>query len=246
MYASPNAAGSALMSQTGLVANEPAKDVVAELLASQRDYYELRAPDYADVSRPSDRKSRGLLDSATLRQVVDDISPTGDVLELACGSGAFTRELVRHARTLTCLDGSPRMLELNREIVADARVNFIADDIFAWKPPRRYDQVFFGFWLSHVPPTRFDDFWDLVDRCLTPDGRAAFVDEDERGVTNERVHDPDGVPTARRRLSDGRTFEIVKVFWNETDLERRLATSGWQARVRPLADTCLVGEATRP
>jgi hypothetical protein len=29
----------------------------------------------------------------------------------------------------------------------------------AWRPDRRYDVVFFGFWLSHVPLERFAAFW---------------------------------------------------------------------------------------
>jgi demethylmenaquinone methyltransferase/2-methoxy-6-polyprenyl-1,4-benzoquinol methylase len=219
---------------------------VDALLASQRLYYDLRAPDYADTQRPSDRKSRGLLDSGTLRRVVTEFAPTGDVLELACGSGAFTRELARHARTLTCVDGSSRMLQLNRGHVGDPRITYVCADLFSWSPPRRYDEVFFGFWLSHVPPARFDQFWQLVDRCLESGGRVAFVDEDERGTVNERSYSVEGVPTAERRLSDGRTFEIVKVFWNTHDLETRLSDAGWYATVRPLATTCLTGLATRP
>jgi demethylmenaquinone methyltransferase/2-methoxy-6-polyprenyl-1,4-benzoquinol methylase len=218
---------------------------VDEMLVSQRRYYDLRAPDYADVSGPSDRKARGLLDGSTVQGVIDQLAPTGDVLELACGAGAFTRELARHARRLTCLDGSPRMLELNREIVGDPRIEYVCADIFEWRPQHQYDVVFFGFRLSHVPPTRFDDFWSLVEACLAPGGRVAFVDEDERAVSHEETHSTDDVPTARRRLRDGRTFDIVKVFWNEADLERRLSRAGWRAGVRPLAATCLCGFATR-
>jgi hypothetical protein len=84
-----------------------------------------------------------------------------------------------------------------------------------------------------------------VEAYLAPGGRVAFVDEDERAVSHEETHSTDDVPTARRRLRDGRTFDIVKVFWNEADLERRLSRAGWRAGVRPLAATCLCGFATR-
>ena len=177
--------------------------------------------------------------------MVDQLAPFGDVLELACGPGAFTRELVRHARTLTCVDASPQMLERNRQSVAGARVVHICADVFSWRPPRTYDDVVFGFWLSHVPPTRFDEFWELVASCLSPGGRAVFVDEDERVVVHEADRSGGAVPTARRRLSDGRTFEIVKVFWDEGDLEQRLGGLGWDARVRPLGDSCFLGVAHR-
>ncbi len=39
----------------------------------------------------------------------------------------------------------------------------------------RYDTVSFAFWLTHVPPGRFEQFWSLVDQALAPSGRAIFV-----------------------------------------------------------------------
>jgi demethylmenaquinone methyltransferase/2-methoxy-6-polyprenyl-1,4-benzoquinol methylase len=220
-------------------------DGVDDLLAQQQEYYELRAPDFDDSSKPSDRRSRGGIDQATARAVLARLGPFGDVLELACGTGSFTRELVLHARTLTCVDASPRMLERNRESVAGAPVEYVRADIFSWRPRRTYDEVVFGYWLSHVPPTRFDEFWELVASSLAPRGRAVFVDEDERGVVHEADRSEGAVPTARRRLSDGRTFEIVKVFWDEHDLEQRLGALGWDASVHPLGDSCYLGVAQR-
>jgi ubiquinone/menaquinone biosynthesis C-methylase UbiE len=87
-----------------------------------------------------------------VRLLVDEFAPTGDVLEIACGSGAFTREIVRHANAVTALDGSPRMIERNRQEVADPRVNYVVADAFTWEPDRAYDAAVFSFWLSHVPP----------------------------------------------------------------------------------------------
>jgi hypothetical protein len=34
--------------------------------------------------------------------------------------------------------------------------------------------LFFSFWLSHVPPARFEEFWALVRGALKPEGRAFF------------------------------------------------------------------------
>jgi demethylmenaquinone methyltransferase/2-methoxy-6-polyprenyl-1,4-benzoquinol methylase len=231
--------------ETSVVPASASSDPTDELLAVQRAYYDLRAPDYMNPGAPTDRRSRGLLDSEVVRRTIAGFAPSGDVLELACGSGAFTRVLTEHATSLTCVDGSPQMLTLNREIVGDPNITYIEADLFSWSPPRRFDHLFFGFWLSHVPPSRFDQFWDLVDRCLGPGGRACFVDEDERGIVNEADHDPGDIPTAQRKLGDGRSFTIVKVFWNPTELEARLADIGWTATVRPLAETCLAGTAIR-
>jgi ubiquinone/menaquinone biosynthesis C-methylase UbiE len=80
------------------------------------------------------------------------------VLELACGTGSFTREIVRHAQTVTAVDASLRMLAINRTCVNDLTVRYVHGDIFAGVPDRTYDVVFFGFWLSNVPPSAFHDF----------------------------------------------------------------------------------------
>lgn len=222
---------------------EPA-DEAARLIAAQRVYYDLRAPDHADVSRPSDRRIRGLMGSDLVRSLVCELHVTGDVLELACGSGAFTRELTQYASSLTALDGSPKMLELNQDAVGRGGVDYVCADVFRWTPTRRFDFVFFGFWLSHVPPTHFEAFWSTVRACLRPGGRVGFVDEDERARNNESTIVDGAVPAARRTLSDGQAFDIVKVFWHADDLERRLRATGWDAHVRSAGDTFLLGTAT--
>lgn len=99
--------------------------------------------------------------------------------------------------------------------------------MFAWQPDRAYDTVFISFWLSHVPPSAFDRFWALVRRCLAPGGVR------RRGRSGERQdgREVDGVPSARRTLSDGRTFDIVKVLWDPADFERRLRFAAWDVSV---------------
>ncbi len=214
------------------------------LIASQREYYDERAPDYLELSKPSDRKIRGWFPEVLAGELIDSFAPTGDVLELACGTGACTRDIVRHARSVTAVDGSPRMIERNREEVGDSNVRYILADIFEWEPERTFDEVIFSFWLSHVPPGRFDDFWRLVRACLAPGGRVAFIDEDDRSADKEHAGVIDGVPIARRTLADGRSFDIVKLFWNPTELEQRLRASGWDIDVHPVGDTFLFGSGT--
>ena len=216
----------------------------ASLIASTRAYYDARADDYGDESRP-DRRTPGLMKAEVIRALIDEFRPIGDVIELACGTGYFTSEIVRHARSVTAVDASPRMLAINRRRLDDPKVTYVNADIFAWEPDRAYDAVFFGFWLSHVPPTAFDDFWTLVRTYLAPDGRVAFVDEDDRAAGHDDLCLVSGVPVARRTLSDGREFEIVKVFWRPEDLENRLRSSGWDINVRRVGETFMYGVGRR-
>jgi demethylmenaquinone methyltransferase/2-methoxy-6-polyprenyl-1,4-benzoquinol methylase len=213
---------------------------VSQAVAAQKHYYELRAPDYASWTKPSDRAGRGLFPSDLAERIIAEFRPVGDVLELACGPGPlFTSELARHADTVTAIDASPTMLQLNETRVANPKVTYLQADLFDWSPPRTYDFVFFGHWLSHVPPTRFDRFWELVRRCVGDRGRVGFIDEDDRAAAREAEWPADAV--ARRTLGDGRQFDIIKVFWSPVDLERRLRSLRWNTRVQRVADGFMAG-----
>ena len=219
-------------------------DGLGRLLESQKRYYDLRAPDYADEMRPADRKVHGNMPPQMATAVIERLEPSGDVLELACGPGGFTRLLISHSVSLTAVDASPRMLDRNRAEVGDPKIVYVEADLFAWEPPRRFDFVFFGFWLSHVPLERLDEFWSMLRRCVAPGGRAAFVDEDDRALGV--VDDPlvvEGVPAARRLLADGWSFDIVKIFWNPSHLRERLRTVGWDASIDRVGATFMAGVA---
>ncbi len=200
------------------------------LLDEQLAYYRARAPEYLETAF-SDLGDETLEAVAReLREVIDDFAPTGDVLELACGPGTWTPQLLRHARTLTAVDGSPEMLRLAAGKVPAESVRFIEADLFRWRSDRRYDVVFFGFWLSHVPLELFEQFWSLIAECLVPDGRVLFVDDAFR--TPDELVEGERSSVIRRHLSDGTPYLAVKVPHTAEELEQHLSDLGWQIRVR--------------
>ena len=147
------------------------------------------------------RSTRSRARGGGLEAALAAFAPAGRVLELACGTGLWTAQLLRHADTVTAVDASAEMIAIASARVADERVRFIRADIFDWTPEDRYDVVFFGFWLSHVPLERFEYFWSLVGRCLAEDGRVFFVDDAYRTPAAQRrcrVPHPQGPAHARR------------------------------------------------
>jgi len=212
------------------------------VLAEQKRYYRARAPEYDDwwfrrgryADDPPHVREGWFADGAEVEQALDAFAPRGDVLELAGGTGLWTRHLVRHAEALTVVDASPETLELNRARVGDARVEYIVADVFVWQPPSAYDVCFFGFWLSHVPESRFDDFWEKVAASLGAGGRVFFVD----GAGQHTAHTSRQTSDERavRTLADGREFEIVKRFREPDDLASRLASLGWRFALRRSAN----------
>jgi demethylmenaquinone methyltransferase/2-methoxy-6-polyprenyl-1,4-benzoquinol methylase len=213
------------------------------LLAEQVAYYRARAPEYSETAIPD--LPTGELRNArdALIEALDDFRPAGNVLELACGPGTWTPELLRHAETVTAVDAAPEMLELASNRVTDTRVRFVRADLFSWQPDRTYDVVFFGFWLSHVPLERFGQFWSLVDRCLTADGRVAFVDDAYR--TAEELVEGEHAAVVHRRLNDGSSFRAVKVPHTPEALEQQLSRLGWSLEIRPLGGLFFWGAGAR-
>jgi SAM-dependent methyltransferase len=212
-------------------------DDLDDLLSEQISYYRARAPEY----------EAGTLDlpgGEEIEDALDSFRPTGDVLELACGPGQWTKRLLRHAQSVTAIDSSPEMLAMaSRQVGHDDRVGFVQADLFRWRPDRQFDLVFFGFWLSHVPLERFDAFWLMVAECLTPRGRVFFADDAYR--TPDELIEGDLSTTIQRRLEDGTGFRAVKVPHTASGLEWRLREMGWQIEVRQTSGPFYWGSGSR-
>lgn len=217
--------------------NSPHDDLLQEQLA----YYRARAGEYDEWFLRQGRFDRGAELNARWAAEVMEVEaglarfePRGRVLELACGTGWWTERLVRTADRVTAVDASPEVLVLNEARLGPGRVEYVQADLFAWKPDRLYDVVFFSFWLSHVPPDRFDGFWEMVRACLAPGGRVFFIDsrfEPTGTAADQPLVDPDATAVTRR-LNDGREFRVVKLFYDPPALAARLDTLGWRVTVQ--------------
>lgn len=211
-------------------------DVPRQVLDEQVTYYRAIAADYLD-------KGLDLPGGQELAEALEAFRPAGQVLELACGPGVWTGQLLRHATDVTAVDASPEMLAIAAARTAGQPVRFIQADLFTWVPDRRYDVVFIGFWLSHVPLERFAAFWSMVADCLKEDGRVFFADDAYR-TADELIEGPSS-STIRRQLDDGRSYRLVKVPHQPPDLENRLRQLGWNITVTKTAGPFFWGAGTR-
>jgi demethylmenaquinone methyltransferase/2-methoxy-6-polyprenyl-1,4-benzoquinol methylase len=209
------------------------------LLAEQIAYYRAGAAEY-DRAYAEREDLQGLLVAA------DDLPIAGAVLELACGTGQWTPALAARADSVTAVDTAAEVLALARARTTSPNVQFIQADVFEWQPPRRYDTVFFAFWLSHVPPARWPDFWNSVAAALTPGGKAIFVDDGPAEAAHEEVLADQAVPAVLRRLDDGSRYRIVKVFHDARTITGDLTALGWSVRVRSVGGNFIVGIAEPP
>jgi ubiquinone/menaquinone biosynthesis C-methylase UbiE len=221
------------------------------LLTEQVDYYRARAPEYDEWFLRLGRYDMGAAENARwfaeveqVKEGLDAFGARGRVLELAGGTGFWTQHLARSATELTVLDAAPETLEINRQRVADPRVRYVVADLFSWQPDQPYDVVAFTFFLSHVPPERFADFWSLVQRSLAPGGRAFFVDSlDVQSTAFDHREMREGDVSVIRKLKDGRQFHIYKLFYAPSELKTRLTQLGWQTQIEQTNQYFIYGYA---
>lgn len=205
-----------------------------DVLAEQIAYYRARAGEYDDwwyrrgrYALPPDLERDWFADVAEAETALREFAPTGRVLELACGTGLWTRHLAAQATHVTAVDASPEVIALNKARLNGAsNVSYLNADLFSWRPRESYDAVVFTYWLSHVPDDRLDSFWEMVRSALGPGGRVFMVDSAPYppGVRADR--------TQPRELADGRTFTVIKRYWTPAELESGLQARGWTASAR--------------
>lgn len=220
------------------------------ILDEQIDYYRARAEEYDEsLLGPRDLPARDTAAEEINRhfeaafRLLREMGPVDRVLELACGTGIWTSQLVKTGREVTVVDASPEMLEITRRKLGDAPVRYVQADLFGWEPSSEYDLVFFAFWLSHVPPEALEAFLEKVSHAIKPGGRLAIVDqyaptEQDRLIAKDQIY-------ATRPVRDGRTFTIVKVFYDLRLLRERLTALGLGVTVRRLGDGLFFLKAAR-
>lgn len=212
----------------------------SDILKEQIAYYRARAGEYEEslikfhrlVSGESQETDRepDVIEKGTylLRQM----GPFERVLELACGTGIWTRVLCQIGRDVTAIDAAPEMLALARQKVGGAPVRFEQADLFTWEPAQEYDLVFFAFWLSHVPPEALDTFLDRTCRAVRPGGWLVVIDQDVPTDEDQQIAKEDIY--AIRPVLDGRTFTIIKVFYDPNTLREKLAQMGFEVTIEKL------------
>ena len=209
---------------------------VSDPVAEQKRYYAERAPEYGDwwyrrgrYELEPDALARWQADAAEADVALEAVAPGGSVLELAAGTGIWTRKLVGLAQRVVAVDANAETLALN---TSDAEL--VCADVFEWEPAERFDLVFFSFWLSHVPEERFDEFWSLVRAALAPGGRVFLVDSGAGDTAHTGTDQADGEET--RSLADGRMFRIVKRRWRPDELAERVRPLGFELDLRDSAN----------
>ncbi|MBK7140553.1 MAG: class I SAM-dependent methyltransferase [bacterium] len=184
------------------------------------DYYRLRATEYEQIYfREIPERRKEIDDEAErLRALVAGKT----VLEMACGTGYWTKVMSETAAHVTASDLWPEMVAETRKKQFGGPVELVVADMFAHPfPERAFDVVAVGFWFSHQPKQEYDKFFEVVRRPLKPGGKIWLIENNPpaEGTHHEFVRkDEFGNSFKRRYLENGEQHVILKNYFEEGGL----------------------------
>ena len=199
-------------------------------------YYQARAPWHDEYMGYTSNADLEALLTPIVRDVEGNVADRA-LLEIACGTGNWTQVLARRTRSVLATDASAAMIEIARtKEYPEGRVAFAVADAYTLDgvAEGRFSTAFAADWWSHIPNCRLGAFLRTLHGKLQEGSRVVFLDMLQR-------HDPDfehyrvdgeGNRIHRRRLPDGREFDVIKNFPTERQLRATVAGVATEVEVR--------------
>lgn len=198
-------------------------------------YYSARAGEFEKVYEKPERQD----DLRELHRIVATTLNGRRVLDVACGTGYWTRVIAAEAMAVTGCDLSPEVLLLARERQpATTPAAFVIGDAFALDGvPGEFDAAFVGFLWSHIPREDLSRFLLGLHRRLPRGSRVFLIDNRLVAGSGWPVTrtDSQGNTYQRRTLESGAEFEVLKNFASVLEIRAAIvAAGGMNVTVREL------------
>lgn len=151
------------------------------------------------------------------------------VLELACGTGYWTRLLAEVADKVVATDINPEMIAMAqlRALPADKVALRVADAYDLPADIGDFTAVFIGFWWSHVKREQQEKFLAQLRAKVGRDMFIVLLDDAYVEGSSETVArtDMEGNTYQIRTAPDGERYEIPKTYPSDSALRKKLASS---------------------
>jgi SAM-dependent methyltransferase len=185
--------------------------------STMQSYYAARALEYDRIYLKPERQT----DLRAIEQWLPHKFADARVIEVACGTGYWTRVIAPVASHVLALDAAPETIRIAKTRVPEGKVDFLVGDAHALpQHVGQFDAAFGGFWFSHVPKTRQREFLVGLAARLEPGAKVVFLDNRyvEGSSSPVTAHDAEGNTFQNRQLSDGSTYRVLKNFPSEAEL----------------------------
>jgi protein-L-isoaspartate O-methyltransferase len=174
-------------------------------------------------------------DLAAMRGHLAEVLRGHTVLELACGTGYWTRTIAEVADRVVATDINPEMIAMAalRKMPADKVSLRVADAYDLPADIGDFTAVFIGFWWSHVKREQQEKFLAQLKAKIGKDILVVLLDDVYVEGMSETVArtDIEGNTYQIRTAPDGERYEIPKTYPSDSALRKKLASSVREIRI---------------
>jgi SAM-dependent methyltransferase len=197
------------------------------------EYYAKSASNHDRIYDKPERQD----DLEDMRERLANLLDGHTVLELACGTGYWTKVIMESARHVHATDINPEMLAMAalRALPPEYVTFSIAD---AWKLPETLPKgitaVFIGFWWSHIKREEQDAFLAQLRTTFGKDMLVVLLDDswvDEESPTIART-DLQGNTHHIFTTADGDRYEVTKNYPTDSYLRKKLGNAAREIKLR--------------
>ncbi|MEM6518568.1 MAG: class I SAM-dependent methyltransferase [Cyanobacteria bacterium P01_D01_bin.71] len=183
-------------------------------------YYEQRHSEYEAIYMQPERQQN----LTWLESQISNLVAGKRVLEIACGTGYWTRRIAASAASIQATDASQRLASAAKESCDSDNVTSGTLDAFNVPASPGFECLVAGFFFSHVPIDHRQNFLAGLAKALDLETHIVLFDNqyvEGRSTTISRRTDG-GDTYQRRRLLDGSAYEVIKNFPTTGELRAAL------------------------
>lgn len=183
------------------------------------DYYRRRAKEYEEIYYRDDavRQQEQREIATALKGTLRDRR----VLEVACGTGYWTKFLSETAQSICATDVAQEVLEIAKRKKYGCPVFFCIEDAYNLSfEDSSFDGGLASFWFSHIPRKRIESFLKSFHRVLLGGSRVFIADNVHvPGMGGQLVTIEGDENTYKlRRLKDGSEHLVLKNYFSLEEL----------------------------
>jgi SAM-dependent methyltransferase len=192
--------------------------MIENIIVRMAEYYRERAAEYETFyGLPAHANDLSLLH----RWLPDQVHGR-QVLEIAAGTGYWTRIVAPVAACITATDISHETLALAEQHCCEGQVSYLVADAFELPAfTTAFDAVMAHHWWSHLPRQLHIDFLHGLASRLAPGSTVLMIDQSYVAGFSEPESNRDnfGNRYEMRTLIDGRRYEIIKNYPDDEELK---------------------------
>jgi ubiquinone/menaquinone biosynthesis C-methylase UbiE len=153
-----------------------------------------------------------------VEMLTNSLKPGMKVLEIGCGTGFFTQEIIKKHVKLTAIDISPELIEVAKNIIIDTNLEFVIENAYKMTfPDHTFDAVIGSSVIHHLDvDLALNEFY----RVLKPGGFIAFT---EPNMLNPQIALKRNIPVIKKAMGNS-PDETAFFIWS---IKKKLKKAGF-------------------